>query len=126
MPSGWKPLGSGILSGKAFLAPAVPEPPVATAAAATSTSSSAERFIDSPFASLLADDTHAGPPRISATAAGYTADARGGGSSVGRAPGCGPGGRGFESRPPPSARPAANVRRRHHASPRCPWFLALG
>src|SRR6478735_6924636 len=26
----------------------------------------------------------------------------GGGSSVGRAPGCGPGGRGFESRPPPS------------------------
>ena len=27
---------------------------------------------------------------------------RGGGSSVGRAPGCGPGGRGFESRPPPS------------------------
>src|SRR5262245_50702850 len=25
----------------------------------------------------------------------------GGGSSVGRAPGCGPGGRGFESRPPP-------------------------
>src|SRR5689334_1371026 len=28
--------------------------------------------------------------------------ALGGGSSVGRAPGCGPGGRGFESRPPPS------------------------
>ena len=28
---------------------------------------------------------------------------RGGGSSVGRAPGCGPGGRGFESRPPPLA-----------------------
>src|SRR6266542_6460738 len=27
---------------------------------------------------------------------------RGGGSSVGRAPGCGPGGRGFESHPPPS------------------------
>src|SRR5205085_7811741 len=27
---------------------------------------------------------------------------RGGGSSVGRAPGCGPGGRGFESPPPPS------------------------
>src|SRR3954453_3516514 len=27
---------------------------------------------------------------------------RGGGSSVGRAPGCGPGGRGFESRPPPT------------------------
>jgi GAF domain-containing protein len=27
--------------------------------------------------------------------------ARGGGSSAGRAPGCGPGGRGFESRPPP-------------------------
>ena len=27
--------------------------------------------------------------------------ARGGGSSVGRAPGCGPGGRGFESRSPP-------------------------
>src|SRR5512134_137253 len=26
---------------------------------------------------------------------------RGGGSSVGRAPGCGPGGRGFESRSPP-------------------------
>ena len=26
---------------------------------------------------------------------------RGGGSSAGRAPGCGPGGRGFESRPPP-------------------------
>src|SRR5207237_4071027 len=26
---------------------------------------------------------------------------RGGGSSVGRAPGCGPGGRGFESHPPP-------------------------
>jgi hypothetical protein len=29
---------------------------------------------------------------------------RGGGSSVGRAPGCGPGGRGFESRPPPLLR----------------------
>src|SRR5438094_3152601 len=29
---------------------------------------------------------------------------RGGGSSVGRAPGCGPGGRGFESRPPPFPR----------------------
>src|SRR4051812_22492755 len=29
-------------------------------------------------------------------------EGRGGGSSVGRAPGCGPGGRGFESRPPPS------------------------
>src|SRR5580765_5334203 len=28
---------------------------------------------------------------------------RGGGSSVGRAPGCGPGGRGFESRRPPLA-----------------------
>src|SRR5262249_12711747 len=32
--------------------------------------------------------------------------APGGGSSVGRAPGCGPGGRGFESRPPPSSRDA--------------------
>jgi hypothetical protein len=31
----------------------------------------------------------------------YAVAARGGGSSVGRAPGCGPGGRGFESRPPP-------------------------
>src|SRR5687768_2479630 len=29
---------------------------------------------------------------------------RGGGSSVGRAPGCGPGGRGFKSRPPPLVR----------------------
>ena len=32
--------------------------------------------------------------------------ARGGGSSAGRAPGCGPGGRGFESRPPPSRLPS--------------------
>src|SRR4029079_6203819 len=31
----------------------------------------------------------------------YPASPRGGGSSAGRAPGCGPGGRGFESRPPP-------------------------
>jgi hypothetical protein len=31
----------------------------------------------------------------------YPVCARGGGSSVGRAPGCGPGGRGFESPPPP-------------------------
>ena len=30
-----------------------------------------------------------------------SASRRGGGSSVGRAPGCGPGGRGFESHPPP-------------------------
>ena len=37
---------------------------------------------------------------------------RGGGSSVGRAPGCGPGGRGFESRSPPLCRlPAMGVRR---------------
>src|SRR5205807_1000264 len=34
---------------------------------------------------------------------GATLSPRGGGSSVGRAPGCGPGGRGFESRPPPSS-----------------------
>jgi hypothetical protein len=33
--------------------------------------------------------------------ASYPVQARGGGSSVGRAPGCGPGGRGFESPPPP-------------------------
>jgi hypothetical protein len=33
--------------------------------------------------------------------------ALGGGSSVGRAPGCGPGGRGFESRPPPLHGPVA-------------------
>jgi hypothetical protein len=32
---------------------------------------------------------------------GYDVPPRGGGSSVGRAPGCGPGGRGFESPPPP-------------------------
>ncbi len=31
-----------------------------------------------------------------------TLSRHGGGSSVGRAPGCGPGGRGFESRPPPA------------------------
>jgi hypothetical protein len=39
--------------------------------------------------------------------------ARGGGSSAGRAPGCGPGGRGFESHPPPSppvVSPAADRR----------------
>src|SRR5215203_6000292 len=34
---------------------------------------------------------------------------RGGGSSVGRAPGCGPGGRGFESRSPPLTRPGTRV-----------------
>src|SRR6185436_15926736 len=34
---------------------------------------------------------------------------RGGGSSVGRAPGCGPGGRGFESRSPPLTRRRARV-----------------
>ena len=44
---------------------------------------------------------------------GYPAPTRatlcplGGGSSVGRAPGCGPGGRGFESRPPPRDNGAA-------------------
>ena len=36
---------------------------------------------------------------------GYPVLDRGGGSSVGRAPGCGPGGRGFESHPPPSRSP---------------------
>ena len=41
--------------------------------------------------------------------------AHGGGSSVGRAPGCGPGGRGFESRSPPFAREAA-VRRARRAT----------
>ena len=43
----------------------------------------------------------------------YPCFGRGGGSSVGRAPGCGPGGRGFESRPPPleSARTSRLPRR---------------
>ena len=40
-----------------------------------------------------------------ARAARYPGWPRGGGSSVGRAPGCGPGGRGFESRPPPAFAP---------------------
>src|SRR5438874_2712858 len=35
---------------------------------------------------------------------------RGGGSSVGRAPGCGPGGRGFESPPPPHRRKSGRFR----------------
>src|SRR3989440_4687457 len=42
---------------------------------------------------------------------------RGGGSSVGRAPGCGPGGRGFESRPPPSPERARPSRFRLAARP---------
>ena len=41
--------------------------------------------------------------------AGYPVPPRGGGSSVGRAPGCGPGGRGFESRSPPLAETAADA-----------------
>ena len=40
----------------------------------------------------------------------YPASSRGGGSSVGRAPGCGPGGRGFESRPPPCSARAHDFR----------------
>jgi hypothetical protein len=36
---------------------------------------------------------------------------RGGGSSVGRAPGCGPGGRGFKSRPPPLVQPGPVAQR---------------
>jgi hypothetical protein len=60
------------------------------------------------------------PPHAASKAAALSAELRGpaakgypatlsslgGGSSVGRAPGCGPGGRGFESRPPPSRKPA--------------------
>ena len=38
-----------------------------------------------------------------ARSARYPVRARGGGSSVGRAPGCDPGGRGFTSRPPPGS-----------------------
>ncbi len=48
---------------------------------------------------------------------------RGGGSSVGRAPGCGPGGRGFESRPPPLTARLNSLLTRGpcdwKASPRC-------
>jgi hypothetical protein len=40
------------------------------------------------------------------------ASRRGGGSSVGRAPGCGPGGRGFESHPPPLGPVAQRIERR--------------
>ena len=40
---------------------------------------------------------------------GTLCELRGGGSSVGRAPGCGPGGRGFESRSPPSPEPASEA-----------------
>ena len=43
--------------------------------------------------------------------ASYPVSARGGGSSVGRAPGCGPGGRGFESPPPPLALLSGSRRR---------------
>ena len=43
--------------------------------------------------------------------------ARGGGSSVGRAPGCGPGGRGFESRPPPSEQTRGPVAQRTERQP---------
>jgi hypothetical protein len=43
---------------------------------------------------------------------GYSEEARGGGSSVGRAPGCGPGGRGFESHPPPFGPVAQRIERR--------------
>ncbi len=43
------------------------------------------------------------PPPRSGARAGVPCRGRGGGSSVGRAPGCGPGGRGFKSRPPPLA-----------------------
>ena len=44
---------------------------------------------------------------------------RGGGSSVGRAPGCGPGGRGFESRPPPSRVPGRRTPAAGGAGLRC-------
>ena len=40
-------------------------------------------------------------PRLTFGKAQLSFAERGGGSSVGRAPGCGPGGRGFESPPPP-------------------------
>ncbi len=40
-------------------------------------------------------------PRAAHAAEGILSWLRGGGSSVGRAPGCDPGGRGFKSRPPP-------------------------
>jgi hypothetical protein len=41
---------------------------------------------------------------------GYPSPARGGRSSAGRAPGCGPGGRGFESRRPPLVSPVTDRR----------------
>ena len=57
---------------------------------------------------------------------GYPGSARGGGSSAGRAPGCGPGGRGFESRPPPlspiyplAARPRSSADRAAGFEPAC-------
>ena len=46
--------------------------------------------------------TPAAPTPVLRRRPGYPVEERGGGSSVGRAPGCGPGGRGFESHPPPS------------------------
>ena len=48
-------------------------------------------------------------PRVRPSA-GLSCPGRGGGSSVGRAPGCGPGGRGFESRPPPLMIAMTNTR----------------
>ena len=55
-------------------------------------------------------------PRAAHPVEGILSWLRGGGSSVGRAPGCDPGGRGFKSRPPPcpifrSARPPLGSRR---------------
>src|SRR5262249_24352404 len=46
-----------------------------------------------------------------------TLSGRGGGSSVGRAPGCGPGGRGVESSPPPSLLALLKERRRSDRMP---------
>ena len=50
------------------------------------------------------NDTDTGGPRTRRLTPALSCRGRGGGSSVGRAPGCGPGGRGFESRPPPCFR----------------------
>ncbi len=50
-------------------------------------------------------------PSSPATEPALSCRGHGGGSSVGRAPGCGPGGRGFESRPPPE--PSAVLRSAH-------------
>ena len=88
------------------------------AATTASTSTPGRGAVDGPLHADVLERVPGRPRepsrREDAHAARLSCPPRGGGSSVGRAPGCGPGGRGFESRPPPCRREAAKSASRGH------------